>query len=254
MTPRARQRIRCPRNAEGAAAAAAAEGAHRRTARRRVDPALRAPLLAGTRPRAADRGGYAGLRGAVAHRADDRPVGCDAVPHCCVCPGDRARVAGASRPGSSPPCVRDRRLRLPARSGARACVRAAGPRVAGALRVRRPRSRARASSFPRCARARAATRGCGLRARARLALRAGDRLLRDAGDARRAVAWTGRRGGAHRRVHRRPRHLAAPLHRARVALLRPGGARRRLGPPREEEARCRSTSCCRRSPFRASRP
>ena len=102
--------------------------------------------------------------------------------------------------------------------------------------------------------ARPPSRRRGLRPRARLAVRARDRLLRDAGDARRPPARSGGRGGADRRVHRRPRHLAASLHRACAALLRPGRPRRRLGPPREEEARCRSTSCCRRSPFKASRP
>ena len=151
----------------------------------------------------------------------------------------RAIVLASPEPLERDALVRafvDRRRRLPARAGARAAVRPAGARVAGAVRARRPRGRARASALSRCAGARPPSRRRGLRPRARLAVRARDRLLRDAGDARRPPARSGGRGGADRRVHRRPRHLAAPLHRAGAALLRPGRPRRRLGPPREEEA------------------
>ena len=63
-----------------------------------------------------------------------------------------------------------------------------------------------------------------------------------------ALARSGGRRGARRRVHRRPRHLAAALPRAGAALLRPGRPRRRLRPPREEEAVDRGVARTARGP------
>jgi hypothetical protein len=238
---------------EAAAAAAAAGRAHSGSGRRRIDQAVRAPVLGVAPARAADRVDHAGLRESHDRRADAHPLGRDAASHRRLSPGRRDRLAGGAAEARARPRLRRGPTRVPARPGAASVLRPAGARVAGTVRPRGSGRRARGARVSRRPHARPTPGRCRLSARTRLALRARHRLLHHASDAAPAAARASEHRSPHRRLPRGHRDLAAHLPRRRAPLLRPGGARRRLGHPTQEDTRCRSTSCCRRSRFRASR-
>ncbi len=215
---------------------------HRRPAHSRHDPALPEPVPCVTRPRVGrgrlqpgrnrpghgDPGGAPGSRRSVLH----------AGLHRCL----SHRVRRASGAFSVPGCFRGRRRRVPARGRPRLDLRPAGARVA---RVRRARGAGRAPRGrrrPKRATACPPTRGCGLRARARSARHARDRVLRES---QRAPAASARPGGQHPPdgvLPGRPRALAAPLPGLGTPVFRPGRPVR-VGLPTTKEPRCPSTSC-----------
>ena len=210
----ARQRIRCSRNAEGAAAAAAAGGADRRAGRRRVDSALRASLLAGARPRVADRGDHAGLRGQS--RTAQTIILWAATPFLTAA-YVRAIVLASPEPAERDALVRRSRW---ASSCSCPCRRSCGCYVLPAL--------AWLALFglavPAAAHERLGFRDALARGR-RLA--AADYVHALGSLCALAIVYFVTRAmlgcscygqadaGAHRRVHRRARHLAAPLPRRR---------------------------------------
>jgi hypothetical protein len=233
---------KAPRAAAGPAAAAAGD-AHRRPGRRRDDPLLRKPLLAGARagnPACCGRPGRRGVAGgrkaaACPNRRSGRREpfvrACERTPRGRA---DSPKAAGGShRVRDDHPRAGDRRPRLP-----RDPRTAAGGDLAGVRRTDRPRDHPGAAALvPSHVRAR--TR------RPRACDRvAGDARARGAPDRLCPLLHSPvrRHGGlAGIGVRLRARHLAAALPRGFPPLLRPG-CPCRLGAP-TEEAQCRRTSC-----------
>lgn len=226
-----------------AAAAAASGDAHRRAARGRGDPSLRAALLARARARASHRrpqrvrAGCRGSHGGNCQRHRRRPSP-DAFLRGRLCA--RGRASCPSKPTLASVCRRCRRVHsLP---GACLVLRLAGRCVVCARGPGRPRGGDRGDRNPGVTQTWLRPRPGRLRPLDRLDGDAGDRLLPEHTSAGRR-AECGQRAGCERRAaagggcvlaSRRPRRCPA--------LLRPGGAVR-VGPPTQEE-RCRPTSCC----------
>ncbi len=234
---------------DGAPASAPARDANGRTARRRVGPPLRRPLLgvARARIRAGGCRTHAG-RAAGPARVDPDPGawsrGLGARVHRRL-PG---RARDRRRAGTRPDRVRRGPRRVPAADPAArarpARVRHRHPRV---VRLRRPRSagRARRGAGPPCrAQTRDAACACGLRPHVRVARDPRDHHVPDRAGPLLPLAGRRRPGSSRGRLPGPARSLPALPPRRCTALRRSGRPGRRLGPPTEEE-RCRPTSCSR---------
>ena len=169
---------------ETAAAAAAAGRAHGRSGRRRVDPAVRPPLL-GVARRSASRSRLI-TQVSADHTLTAQTLILWAATPLLTAAYLRAVVIASPEPLPRRALVRAFAVGLLVFAPVPALLRfyvLPGARVARAVRARGPGRRARAARLPRRARARPAARVGRLRARARLALRARDRLLHHARDA-----------------------------------------------------------------------
>jgi hypothetical protein len=163
-------------------------------------------------------------------------------PHLRLSRGDRRRTAGAAAKD------RNRLLRrlahLPAVPGARPAVHLPCGRLARARRPLRPGGDHRGAWLRRVAAARLSARPGRLRPLARLDGDAGNHLLPEhAGDGR-GDQCRQRPGRRYRAAPGGGGPLAGRRARVEPALLRPGSAVR-VGPPTQEEPRCRPTSCSR---------
>ena len=139
-------------------------------------------------------------------------------------------------------CLPRRRPRVPARGLAGLALRPARARVARLHRARGTGRAPRGRRHPERATARPPPRRCGLRARARRAGHARDRVLRES---QRSPAASARPGGQHPPdgvLPGRPSALAAPLPGLGTPVFRPGRPVR-VGLPTTKEPRCPSTSC-----------
>ena len=227
------------------AAALAAGDPDGRAGRGRGPSFLRPPLLAGARPRPADRRLRRGRLCAGRSDAGDRQHrGRRAARDALVRRRRRARRREAGGVAASPDCVCRRADRVRPVPGACLLLCAPGDRLARARRPLRARRGVRGRRRGRVAQTRLPARAGGLRPFARIDGDAWHHLLpRDSGDGP-GTQCRQRPGGGDRAAGGRRRSLARRRARVVPALLRPGRPVR-VGPPTEEEPRCRPTSCSR---------
>ena len=175
--PTSRQRIRCPRNAEGAAAAVAARGADRRPAHCRVDSPLWASLLAVRLARGPDRGLRPALAGRVVAGTICALRSGRTVPRSCICECVRHRAGEATDAAPLRARRRARHARSRSRGTPRLVVRASRRGISRSRRTRGSRHDRRAARMAGGAPSRRSARARRLLALARFARGARHRLL-----------------------------------------------------------------------------